>query len=56
MENLILEGGSAVDGRRILQSEVPTILDKVEDQIDDIIDDRLENIDTTTNLKWNEVQ
>ena len=29
--NLILEGGAAVDGRRILQSEVPTILDKVEE-------------------------
>ena len=31
MENLILEGGAAVNGRRILQSEVPTILDKVEE-------------------------
>ena len=29
--NLILEGGAAVNGRRILQSEVPTILDKVEE-------------------------
>lgn len=29
--DLILEGGSAVNGRRILQSEVPTILDKVEE-------------------------
>lgn len=29
--NLILEGGAAVKGRRILQSEVPTILDKVEE-------------------------
>ena len=31
MTNLILEGGAAVDGRRILQSEVPTIIDKVEE-------------------------
>ena len=31
MENLILEGGSAVNGRRILQSEVPTIIDKVDE-------------------------
>lgn len=31
MRNLILEGGAAVDGRRILQSEVPTIIDKVEE-------------------------
>ena len=29
--DLILEGGAAVNGRRILQSEVPTILDKVEE-------------------------
>ena len=29
--NLILEGGAAVNGRRILQSEVPVILDKVEE-------------------------
>ena len=29
--DLILEGGAAVDGRRILQSEVPVILDKVEE-------------------------
>lgn len=29
--NLILEGGAAVNGRRILQSEVPAILDKVEE-------------------------
>jgi hypothetical protein len=31
MENLILEGGAAVNGRRILQSEVPTIIDKVDE-------------------------
>lgn len=31
------------------------ILEKVEDQIDDMIDERLENIDTSGNLKWNEV-
>lgn len=31
MMNLILEGGAAVNGRRILQSEVPAILDKVEE-------------------------
>ena len=31
MENLILEGGAAVNGRRILQSEVPTIVDKVDE-------------------------
>lgn len=29
--DLILEGGAAVNGRRILQSEVPSILDKVEE-------------------------
>ena len=29
--NLILEGGAAVNGRRILQSEVPTIVDKVDE-------------------------
>ena len=29
--DLILEGGAAVNGRRILQSEVPTILEKVEE-------------------------
>ena len=29
--NLILEGGAAVNGRRILQSEVPMIIDKVEE-------------------------
>lgn len=29
--DLILEGGSAVNGRRILQSEVPVILDKIEE-------------------------
>ena len=29
--DLILEGGAAVNGRRILQSEVPTILDKVDE-------------------------
>ena len=29
--DLILEGGAAVNGRRILQSEVPLILDKVEE-------------------------
>ena len=28
---LILEGGAAVNGRRILQSEVPTIVDKVDE-------------------------
>lgn len=31
------------------------ILDRVEDQIGDIIEDRLENVDTTNNLKWNDV-
>ena len=31
MANLILEGGAAVNGRRILQSEVPTIIDKVDE-------------------------
>ena len=31
MENLILEGGAAVNGRRILQSEVPMIVDKVDE-------------------------
>ena len=31
MENLILEGGAAVNGRRILQSEVPTIIEKVDE-------------------------
>ena len=31
MSELILEGGAAVNGRRILQSEVPTILDKVDE-------------------------
>jgi hypothetical protein len=31
MENLILEGGAAVNGRRILQSEVPIIIDKVDE-------------------------
>lgn len=31
MKNLILEGGAAVDGRRILQSEVPSIIDKVDE-------------------------
>ena len=31
MENLILEGGAAVNGRRILQSEVPVIIDKVDE-------------------------
>jgi hypothetical protein len=31
MENLILEGGAAVNGRRILQSEVPAIIDKVDE-------------------------
>ena len=31
MTKLILEGGAAVDGRRILQSEVPTIIDKVDE-------------------------
>ena len=29
--DLILEGGAAVDGRRILQSEVPAIIDKVDE-------------------------
>ena len=29
--NLILEGGAAVNGRRILQSEVPVIIDKVDE-------------------------
>ena len=31
MSELILEGGKAVDGRRILQSEVPLIVDKVDE-------------------------
>ena len=31
MSKLILEGGKAVDGRRILQSEVPSIVDKVDE-------------------------
>jgi hypothetical protein len=31
MKNLILEGGAAVNGRRILQSEVPSIIDKVDE-------------------------
>ena len=31
MTKLILEGGAAVDGRRILQSEVPSIIDKVDE-------------------------
>ena len=31
MTKLILEGGKAVDGRRILQSEVPLIVDKVDE-------------------------
>ena len=31
MTKLILEGGKAVDGRRILQSEVPSIIDKVDE-------------------------
>ena len=31
MENLILEGGAAVNGRRILQSEVPMIVDKIDE-------------------------
>ena len=31
MANLILEGGAAVNGRRILQSEVPSILDKIDE-------------------------
>lgn len=31
MANLILEGGAAVNGRRILQSEVPAILDKIDE-------------------------
>ena len=31
MTNLILEGGAAVNGRRILQSEVPSILNTVEE-------------------------
>ena len=31
MTKLILEGGAAVDGRRILQSEVPLIIDKVDE-------------------------
>ena len=31
MANLILEGGAAVNGRRILQSEVPMIIDKVDE-------------------------
>ena len=30
MRKLILEGGAAVNGRRILQSEVPSIIDKVD--------------------------
>lgn len=32
------------------------VIDKVEDQIDDIIEDRLENVDISSNLKWNEVK
>ena len=31
MSKLILEGGKAVDGRRILQSEVPSIVDKIDE-------------------------
>lgn len=31
------------------------VIDKVGDQIEDIIDERLENVDTTNNLKWNNV-
>ena len=31
MSTLILEGGAAVNGRRILQSEVPSIVDKVDE-------------------------
>lgn len=31
MSELILEGGAAVNGRRILQSEVPAIIDKVDE-------------------------
>ena len=31
MSKLILEGGAAVNGRRILQSEVPSIVDKVDE-------------------------
>ena len=31
MKNLILEGGAAVNGRRILQSEVSSIIDKVDE-------------------------
>ena len=31
MANLILEGGAAVNGRRILQSEVPSIIEKVDE-------------------------
>ena len=31
MNELILEGGAAVNGRRILQSEVPAIIDKVDE-------------------------
>lgn len=31
------------------------ILDIVDDKIDDMINEHLENIDTTGNLKWNEV-
>ena len=31
MTKLILEGGAAVNGRRILQSEVPSIIDKVDE-------------------------
>ena len=31
MSELILEGGAAVNGRRILQSEVPVIIDKVDE-------------------------
>ena len=31
MRKLILEGGAAVNGRRILQSEVPSIIDKVDE-------------------------
>ena len=36
MTKLILEGGAAVDGRRILQSEVPLIIDKVDKILSDL--------------------
>ena len=36
MTKLILEGGAAVDGRRILQSEVPLIVDKVDKILSDL--------------------